>query len=121
FIGRTKKANTSKTLQISSDKTGIFGTSTTEVQQGDGKAVVQLSGGKLNLAGSQTQLYGKTTVNAAAEVKGQLTTPAIKADNVEAGKSFKSTNISDGIPMPAAGASGSLSASLKEADAPAES
>jgi len=116
FVGRSKKANTSKALTISSEKTGVFGSTTAEVQQG--KAVVQLNGGKLNLAGSATGIYGDTTINAKSTFKGDVKMAKAKADNLEAGTSFKSPNISDGIAVPVPAAPASLSASLSEADAP---
>ncbi|MCR4582094.1 MAG: hypothetical protein K5764_00860 [Prevotella sp.] len=118
YVGRSTKANTSKELLIASDKTAVCGTSTTEVQQGSGKAVVQLDGGNLSMSGSKTQLYGATTVNGKADFKGDVSAPKVSAKNLEASSSFKSPNISDGMAMPGGGAGGSLSAKLKESDAP---
>lgn len=118
FVGRTAKKNTAKQVQISAEKTGIHGISTTEVQQGEGKAIVQLDGGNLSVSGSKTQIYGATTVNAKAEFKADVKAPKLTADNLEAKTSFKSSNISDGIPIPGAPSTASLSAKLKEADAP---
>ncbi|MCR4766195.1 MAG: hypothetical protein K5856_08510 [Bacteroidaceae bacterium] len=119
FVGRTAKKNTAKQVQISAEKTGLYGTSTTEVQQGEGKAVVQLDGGNLSVGGSKTQIYGNTTVNAKAEFKADVKAPKLTADNLEAKTSFKTTNISDGIAVPGAPSSAKLSAKLKEDDAPA--
>lgn len=118
FMGRTAKKNTAKQVQISADKTGLYGTSTTEVQQGEGKAIVQLDGGNLSVSGSKTQIYGETTVNAKAEFKADVKAPKLTADNLEAKTSFKSSNISDGIAIPGAPSTASLSAKLKEDDAP---
>ena len=118
FVGRTAKKNTAKQVQISAEKTGLFGSSTTEVQQGEGKSLVQLDGGNLSMSGSKTQVYGATTVNGKAEFKADVKAPKLTADNLEAKTSFKSSNISDGIPIPGAPSTASLSAKLKEADAP---
>ena len=118
FVGRTKKDNTSKQLTLSSDKTGVFGTTTTEVQQGDGKAIVQLSGGNLSMSGSKTGVFGETTVNGKTAFKADVQAPKLSADNLEAKTSFKSTNIADGIAMPSPPSTAKLSASLKEEDAP---
>lgn len=118
YVGRTKKDSTSKQLQLSSDKLGLHGTSTAEMEQGSGKAIVQLDGGNLSASGSKTQFYGETTVNGKATFKADVAVPKLKADNLEAGTSFKSPNISDGIAVPGAPSTASLSAKLKEADAP---
>ena len=118
FMGRTDKDNTSKELQISSDKTGIYGTTTAEVQQGEAKAVVQLDGGNVAIGGSKAEFYGDNTVNGKTDFKGDVTAPKLAADNLEAKKSFKSKNISDGVAAPGAGSSAKISAKLKEADAP---
>jgi hypothetical protein len=89
-----------------------------EIQQGDGKAVVQLDGGNASVGGSKTQLFGATTINGKTEVKDELKAPQATIDNLEAKTSFKSQNISDGIAVPGAAAGGSLSAKLKTEDAP---
>ena len=118
FVGRTDKDNTSKELQISSDKTGIYGTTTAEMQQGEAKAVVQLDGGNVAVGGSKANFYGDNTVNGKTDFKGDVTVPKLTADNMEAKTSFKSKNISDGIAVPGAPSSAKISAKLKEADAP---
>ena len=118
FVGRTDKDNTSKELQISSDKTGIFGTTTAEVQQGEAKAVIQLDGGNIAIGGSKAEFFGDNTVNGKTDFKGDVTAPKLTADNMEAKTSFKSKNISDGIAVPGAAASAKVSAKLTEADAP---
>ena len=118
FVGRTDKDNTSKELQISSDKTGIYGTTTAEMQQGEAKAVVQLDGGNVAVGGSKATFYGDNTVNGKTDFKGDVTAPKLAADNLEAKTSFKSKNISDGIAVPGAPSSAKISAKLKEADAP---
>lgn len=118
YVGRTKKDSTSKQLQLSSDKLGLHGSTTAEMEQGEGKAIVQLDGGNFSATGSKTQLYGDTTVNGKTEFKADVKAPKLTADNMEAKTSFKSTNISDGIAIPGAPSTARLSAKLKEADAP---
>ena len=111
YVGRTSDDAASKQLQLSSDKTAIFGKTTAEMQQGDAKAVVQLDGGNIALSGSKAEVYGDTTFKAAA------TMPKATIDSLQVKSEFKSTNIKDGMPgAPPSG--GSLSAKLTEADAP---
>ena len=121
YVGAKDKDHKSKKLQAVSEEMGFFADKTLEVQQGDGKAIVQLDGGNASIAGGKTQIYGDTTVNAKAEIKGDLKAPKATIDNVEAKSSFKSSNISDGIAVPAPAASASLSAKLKTEDVKEES
>ena len=114
FVGAQSKDVRSKLLQAASDSVGIFADTVMEAQQGDGKAVLQLADGNAALAGSKTQVYGETTVNANTEVKGALKAPQATIDTLNVKTAFTSPNISDGMAAPAAGASGSLSAKLKE-------
>lgn len=111
YVGRTSDDAVSKQLQLSSEKTAIFGKTTAEMQQGDAKAIVQLDGGNISLSGSKAEVYGDTTFKAAA------TMPKATIDSLQVKSEFKSTNIKDGMPGAPAPAS-SLSAKLKEADAP---
>lgn len=118
FLGAKKKDVKSKKLQAVSEELGLFADKTLEAQQDEGKAVLQLAGGNAAVGGSKMQLYGATTVNGKTEVKDELKAPKATIDNLEAKSSFKSSNISDGIAIPGAGAAGSLSAKLKAEDAP---
>ena len=118
FVGRTDKDNHSKELQLSSEKTGIYGKTTAEVQQGEAKAVVQLDGGNVAIGASKAEFYGDNTVNGKSDFKGDVTMKKLTADNIEAKTSLKSKNISDGIAVPGGPSSAKLSAKLKEADAP---
>ena len=119
YVGAKSKDIKSKKVQVVSEEAGLFADKTLEAQQGDGKAVLQLADGNASVSGSKTQVYGTTTINAATEVKGEIKAPKATIDNIEAKSSFKSTNISDGIAVPAAGGGGSLSTKLKTEDAPA--
>ena len=120
YVGAKSKDIKSKKLQAVSEEMGLFADKTLEAQQGDGKATLQLDGGNAAVGGSKTQIYGDTTINGKTEAKGEVKAPKATIDNLEAKTSFKSTNISDGIAVPAAGAGGSLSAKLKAEDAPKE-
>lgn len=118
FVGAKKKDIKSKKVQVVTEEAGLFADKTLELQQGEAKGVLQLADGKAALSGSETQVYGKTTLNAATEVKAELKAPKATIEHVEAKSSFKSSNISDGIPVPPAPSSASLSAKLKAEDAP---
>ena len=118
YIGRTKSDSQSSTLLVSSDKTAIFGNTTAEMQQGDAKAVVQLTGGNVALSGSKAEFYGDNTINGKSDFKADVTMKKATADNIEAKTSFKSKNISDGIAVPGAPSTAKLSAKLSEDDAP---
>jgi hypothetical protein len=120
YVGAKSKDIKSKKIQAVSDEIGAFADKTLEIQQGDGKAVVQLDGGNLSAGGSKTQVYGDTTIDAKTEIKGELKAPKAAIDHVEAKSSFKSPNISDGMPGAGGGGGGSLKAKLKTEDAPKE-
>ena len=116
YVGAKSKDVKSKKLQAVSEEMGLFADKTFEAQQGDGKATLQLDGGNANVGGSKTGVFGDTTINGKTEMKGDLKAPKAVIDNVEAKSSFKSSNISDGIAVPGAGAAGKLSAKLKAED-----
>ena len=118
YVGSKSKDIKSKKIQTVSEEIGAFADKTLEIQQGDGKAVVQLDGGNASVGGSKTQVYGATTINDKTEVKGELKAPKAAIDNLEAKSSFKSPNISDGMGVGGGGGGGSLSAKLKTEDAP---
>ena len=120
YVGQKTKSEKSKKLQLVSEEVGAFGDKTLEIQQGDGQAVVQLSGGNASMGGSKSQIYGDTTINGKADIKGDVKAPKGTFDNLEAKNSFKSQNISDGIAIPGAPGGGKLSAKLKTEDAPKE-
>ena len=113
YVGAKSKDVKSKKLQAVSEEIGLFADKTFEAQQGDGKAVVQLDGGKLAIGSDKNQICGDT------EVKGEVKAPKATIDNLEAKSSFKSQNISDGVAV-GAGGGGKVSAKLKTEDAPKE-
>ena len=113
FVGAKSKDVKSKKVQVVSEEIGAFVDKTLEVQQDEGKALVQLEGGNASIGGSKIEVYGKT------EVKDELKAPKVTADDLNAGTHFKSPNIEDGMAAGGAGG-GSLSAKLKAEDAPEE-
>ena len=120
YLGAFSKNLKSKKIQAQSEEIGIFADKTFEAQQGEAKAVLQLTDSNASVSGSKTQLYGETTINAKTEVKGEFKAPKATIDNIEAKSSFKSPSISDGMAIGAPGAGSSLSAKLKTEDAPKE-
>jgi len=113
FAGALSKNIKSKKIQAQSEEVGLFADKTLEAQQAEGKAMLQLADGKAAVSGSETQLYGATTINAKTEVKDELKVPKATIDHLEAKSSLKSPNISDGIPVPAPASPSSLTAKLK--------
>ena len=118
FLGAKNKDIKSKKLQAVSEEVGVFADKTLELQQDEAKAALQLAGGKAALGSSENQVFGKTTVTGAVEVKDEFKAPKATIEHLEAKSSFKSSNISDGVPVPPTPANGSLSAKLKAEDAP---
>ncbi len=114
LAGSKDKKNKSKLVQIASDKVGVMGNSTAEMQQGDGKAVLTLEGGNLTAGSSKNALKGDTTIEGKADIKGDTTAPKGVFKNLEASSSFKSSNITDGIAVPAPATPGKASAKMKE-------
>ena len=120
YVGAYSKDLKSKKIQAQSEEIGLFADKTLEAQQGETKAVVQLADGKTAVSGSETNIYGKTTVNAQTEIKADLKVPKATIDNLDVKTSLTTPNISDGVAVGAPGTGGSLSAKLKTEDAPKE-
>ena len=118
FAGSIDDKNLSKTIQIATDKLGLFAKTTAEMQQNKGKATVQLDGGNLSIGGSKSEIFGETTVNGKTTFKSETTTPKATVENIEIKTSFKSPCTSEGIAIPAAPSTASLSTKLKEEDVP---
>ena len=116
YAGAKDDKNKSKQVQLSSEKVGVFAKTTAELQQE--KATVQLDGGNVSIGGGKTNVFGETTINGKTAFKADVTAPKAAIDNVEAKSSFKSPNISDGMAVPGAPSSASLSQKLKAEDAP---
>ena len=120
YVGSKSKDIKSKKVQTMSEEIGSFADKTLEMQQGDGKAAVQLDGGNAAVGGDKTQVYGETTVNGKTEVKDELKAPKVVGDSIEAKSAFKSPNIKDGMGAGSGGGGGKLSTKLKTEDAPKE-
>ena len=120
YVGAYSKDLKSKKIQAQSEEIGLFADKTLEAQQGEAKAVVQLADGKTAVSGSETNIYGKTTVNAQTEIKADLKVPKATIDNLDVKTSLTTPNISDGVAVGAPGTGGSLSAKLKTEEAPKE-
>ena len=120
YVGAKSKDIKSKKFQTVSEEVGLFADKTFEAQQDEGKAVLQLDGGNVSVGGSKTDVFGATTINDKAEVKGELKAPKVSADDIQASSHFKSSNIEDGMAVGGGGGGGSLSAKLKTEDAPKE-
>ena len=120
FVGAKSKDVKSKKVQVMSEEIGAFADKTLEIQQDEGKALVQLEGDNVSLGGTKAQIYGETTINGKTEVKDELKAPKVVGDSIEAKSAFKSPNISDGMAAGAGGGGGSLSAKLQSEDAPEE-
>ena len=120
YMGAKSNDVKSKKVQMVSEEIGVFADNTFEVQQGDGKAVIQLDGSKASVSGKETQVYGDTTINAKTEIKVEIKAPKATIDHLQAEKSFNSPNISDGHAFGGAGDGGNLSTKLKKEDAPKE-
>ena len=117
FVGSSDKETKSQLVQVASDKVGLMATTTAEMQQGEAKAVVTLDGGNLTVGASANEINGDTTIKGKADIKGETTAPSGNFKTLEAGSSFKSPNISDGMAAPAAGSAGTPSAKLQEEEA----
>ena len=117
YMGSKSDDVKSKKVQVVSEEIGAFADKTIEAQQGGGKAVVQLADGKSAVGGDETQVYGKTTINADTEVKGEVKAPKATIDDLNASTHFKTPNIEDGMAAGAGGGGGSLSTKLTKEDA----
>ena len=109
FVGAKSKDVKSKKVQVMSEEIGAFADKTLEIQQDEGKALVQLDGGNALVGGSKTEIYGKT------DVKDELKAPKVTAGDLNASSHFKSPNIEDGMAAGGAGG-GKPSTKLKAED-----
>lgn len=114
YIGAANKKAHSKKVQLVSDQVMAMADATLEIQQGGGKALVQLDGGSLSASGSNVELFGKTTMQGATTFKSEVKAGDLEAKNLKASSSFKSSNMSDGIAVPGAPSTAKLSAKLNE-------
>lgn len=113
YAGARDKKMRSKNVQVTSDKVGLFGDTTIELQQ-DGKAILQLSGGDAALSGSKTTLYGEMTSQGKTTFKSDVTAGTVEMKNLKVDSSFKTPYTTEGISVPGAPSTAKLSAKLSE-------
>ena len=113
YAGARDKKARSKSVQVASDKVGLFGDTTVELQQ-DGKAILQLSGGDAALSGSKTTLYGEMTSQGKSTFKSDVTAGTVEMKNLKVDSSFKTPYTTEGISVPGAPSTAKLSAKLSE-------
>lgn len=113
YAGAKDKKARSKSVQVASDKVGLFGDTTVELQQ-DGKAILQLSGGDAALSGSKTTLYGEMTSQGKTTFKSDVTAETVEMKNLKVNSSFKTPYTTEGISVPGAPSTAKLGAKLSE-------
>lgn len=113
YAGARDKKTRSKSVQVASDKVGLFGDTTVELQQ-DGKAILQLSGGDAALSGSKTTLYGEMTSQGKSTFKSDVAAGTVEMKNLKVDSSFKTPYTTEGISVPGAPSTAKLSAKLSE-------
>lgn len=113
YAGARDKKARSKNVQVASDKVGLFGDTTVELQQ-DGKAILQLSGGDAALSGSKTTLYGEMTSQGKSTFKSDVTAGTVEMKNLKVDSSFKTPYTTEGISVPGAPSTAKLGAKLNE-------
>ncbi|HJE46952.1 hypothetical protein [Phocaeicola coprophilus] len=113
YAGARDKKTRSKSVQVASDKVGLFGDTTVELQQ-DGKAILQLSGGDAALSGSKTTLYGEMTSQGKTTFKSDVTAETVEMKNLKVNSSFKTPYTTEGISVPGAPSTAKLGAKLSE-------
>ena len=118
FAGSKDSKTKSKQVQIASDSVGVFGDTTDELQQGDGKGVVQLNGGNAAVSGGNLDLYGTTTLQGKTTFKADVAMGDLDVKNIKIQTSFKSPYTSEGVAVPGAPSTAKLSAKLKEEEVP---
>lgn len=113
YAGSKDKKTKSKSVQVASDKVGLFGDTTVELQQ-DGKAILQLSGGDASLSGSKTTFYGESTLQGKVTFKSDVTAGTVDMKNLKVQSSFKTPYTTEGVSVPGAPSTAKLSAKLSE-------
>ena len=113
YAGSKDKKTKSKSVQVASDKVGLFGETTVELQQ-DGKAILQLSGGDASLSGGKTTFYGETTLQGKVTFKSDVTAGTVDMKNLKVQSSFKTPYTTEGVSVPGAPSTAKLGAKLSE-------
>lgn len=118
LAGSKDKKNKGKLLQIASDKVGVFGETTLELQQK--KAVVQLDGGDVSLAGGKATFYGDTTLQGKVVFKSDVTAGTVEMQNLKVKTSFKTPYTSEGMAVPGAPSAAKLNPKMEEEEKKSE-
>lgn len=113
YAGARDKKARSKSIQVASDKVGLFGDTTVELQQ-DGKAILQLSGGDAALSSNKTTLYGEMTSQGKTTFKSDVTAETVEMKNLKVNSSFKTPYTTEGISVPGAPSTAKLGTKLSE-------
>lgn len=113
YAGARDKKARSKSIQVASDKVGLFGDTTVELQQ-DGKAILQLSGGDAALSGNKTTLCGEMTSQGKTTFKSDVTAETVEMKNLKVNSSFKTPYTTEGISVPGAPSTAKLGTKLSE-------
>lgn len=113
YAGAKDKKARSKSIQVASDKVGLFGDTTVELQQ-DGKAILQLSGGDAALSGNKTTLYGEMTSQGKTTFKSDVTAETVEMKNLKVNSSFKTPYTTEGISVPGTPSTAKLGTKLSE-------
>lgn len=113
YAGARDKKTRSKSVQVASDKVGLFGDTTVELQQ-DGKAILQLSGGDAALSGNKTTLYGEMTSQGKTTFKSDVTAETVEMKNLKVNSSFKTPYTTEGISVPGTPSTAKLGTKLSE-------
>ena len=113
YAGARDKKARSKSIQVASDKVGLFGDTTVELQQ-DRKAILQLSGGDAALSGNKTTLYGEMTSQGKTTFKSDVTAETVEMKNLKVNSSFKTPYTTEGISVPGAPSTAKLGTKLSE-------
>ena len=113
YAGAKDKKARSKSVQVASDKVGLFGDTTVELQQ-DGKAILQLSGGDAALSGNKTTLYGEMTSQGKTTFKSDVTAETVEMKNLKVNSSFKTPYTTEGISVPGTPSTAKLGTKLSE-------
>jgi F0F1-type ATP synthase membrane subunit b/b' len=113
YAGARDKKARSKSIQVASDKVGLFGDTTVELQQ-DGKAILQLSGGDAALSGNKTTLYGEMTSQGKTTFKSDVTAETVEMKNLKVNSSFMTPYTTEGISVPGAPSTAKLGTKLSE-------
>ena len=118
YAGSPNKEKLSQSIQISSDKVGIFAKTTAEMQQDEAKAALQLDGGNIAISGNKTNVFGETTVNGKTTFKAETVSGKATIDNIEIKTSFKSPATSEGIATPSSPSTDKIATKLQVEDTP---